>query len=340
MVKVEYAFLLPEGQERENLGLDEGVRVTGASSARTVCVGVVLALLAACVPREDPPPSPPEALLGFLETTDFQVVPAGPGLAYYGLRNLTEPWAVHLLRVELRRCELGFKVLEAPVAEGAASGRSLVTELLALEGEGALAGVNGDFFTPEGLPVGTEVVGGLTRRARDRPAFAWHPWYDPWMGTPKLEGDSVLVLGWDVSRSRSDGETEAIGGFPLLLRDGLRVGDLEVGERPSFAAERHPRTAVGFDLDEKVLWVLVVDGRQPDYSAGMTLPELAALMEALGVEEAINLDGGGSSVMVVDGITVSRPSDAEGERPVVNALGIRRDPAFCRSRSNGPVRAP
>jgi hypothetical protein len=160
------------------------------------------------------------------------------------------------------------------------------------------------------------------------------------MGTPKLEGDSVLVLGWPVSRSQGDGETEALGGFPLLLRDGLRVGDLEVEERPSFAAERHPRTAVGFDLDEKVLWVLVVDGRQPDYSAGMTLPEIATLMEALGVEEAINLDGGGSSVMVVDGITVSRPSDAEGERPVVNALGIRRDPALCRPRSNGPIPAP
>jgi hypothetical protein len=340
MVEEEYAYLLPEGQERENPGLDEGLRVARVSSARVVCVGVIMAVLTACDPGDGPPPPPPEALLAFLETTDFQVISSGPGLAYYGLRNLTEPWAVHLLRVELSRCELGFKVLEAPVAEGAANGRSRVTELLAFEGEGTLAGVNGDFFTPEGLPVGTEVAGGVTRRVRDRPAFAWHLGDDPWMGTPKLEGDSVLVLGWPVSRSQGDGETEALGGFPLLLRDGLRVGDLEVEERPSFAAERHPRTAVGFDLDEKVLWVLVVDGRQPDYSAGMTLPELATLMEVLGVEEAINLDGGGSSVMVVDGITVSRPSDPEGERPVVNALGIRRDPAFCRPRSNGPVPAP
>ncbi len=84
-------------------------------------------------------------------------------------------------------------------------------------------------------------------------------------------------------------------------------------------------------MDEGLSWVVVVDGRQPDYSVGMTLPELAALFEALGVEEAINLDGGGSSVMVVDGAKVSRPSDAAGERPVVNALGVRRDSAFCRS---------
>ena len=329
MVEEEYGDLLPGGQEREKLYPEGKPKATGVSAAGLVCVGVILVLLTACSPEGEPLPQPPEALLGFLDVTDFKVVPSGPGLAYYGLRNFTEPWAVHLLRVELSRCELGFKVLEAPVPEGEGRGRSLVTELLAFEGDGVLAGVNGDFFTLEGLPVGTEVVSGSTRRVRDRPALAWHPQNDPWIGIPKLEGDSVLVLGWDLSRSRSDGETEVIGGFPLLLRDGLRVGDLEVSGRPSFAAERHPRTAVGFDSDEDVLWVVVVDGRQPNYSAGMTLPELAALMEALGVEEAINLDGGGSSVMVVDGTTVSRPSDAEGERPVVNALGIRRDPALC-----------
>jgi exopolysaccharide biosynthesis protein len=52
-------------------------------------------------------------------------------------------------------------------------------------------------------------------------------------------------------------------------------------------------------------------------------------MEALGVDEAVNLDGGGSSVMVLEGKIVNSPSDPEGERPVVNALGIRRDPGLC-----------
>ena len=151
------------------------------------------------------------------------------------------------------------------------------------------------------------------------------------MGTPRLDRDSVLVLGWELARFRSDGGTEVIGGFPLILKDGQVVGDLEVAERPSFAAERHPRTVVGFDPQDDVLWVVVGDGRQPDFSAGMTLPELAGLMDALNAREALNLDGGGSSVMVVDGTTVSRPSDADGERPVANALGIRRDSAFCRS---------
>ena len=273
-----------------------------------------------------------EALIDFLGASEVEVRPAGPGLAYYGLRNLSEPWAAHLLRVELRRCEVGLEVLEAPVSNGEENGRNRVTELVAQAGEGMVAGVNGDFFTPEGSPVGTEVVAGMTRRIRGRPALAWHPDSPPWMGVPEREGDSVLVLGWRVSRSEGDGETQAIGGFPLLLLDGQRVGDLEVGERASFAAERHPRTAVGFDPREEVLWIVVVDGRQPEYSMGMTLPELATLFETLGVQDAINLDGGGSSVMVVEGEPVSHPSDADGERPVVNALGVRWDSALCNIR--------
>ena len=291
----------------------------------------MLVILSACYPGGERPPSVPESLVSFLGATEVQVISAGPGLAYYSLRNLNEPWAVHLLRMDLSLCELGLEVLEAPVSQGDGRGWSRVSELLEAAGEGIQGGVNGDFFTPEGLPVGTEVVGGETRRVRDRPAFAWRPAEDPWVGTPEVLRDSVLVLGWELARFQSDGETEVIGGFPLLLLDGEIVGDLEVSERPSFAAERHPRTAVGFDPHEELLWFVVVDGRQPDFSMGMTLPELAGLMEALSVEDAINLDGGGSSAMVLNGATVSRPSDADGERPVVNALGIRRDSAFCRS---------
>ena len=77
-------------------------------------------------------------------------------------------------------------------------------------------------------------------------------------------------------------------------------------------------------------WLVVVDGRQGDYSTGMTLPELADLFQLLGATEALNLDGGGSSVMLLRGRRVSRPSDAEGERPVVNALLIVEDPGGCR----------
>jgi exopolysaccharide biosynthesis protein len=107
------------------------------------------------------------------------------------------------------------------------------------------------------------------------------------------------------------------------------VGDLELSERPEFAAERNPRTAVGLDSDRDVLWFVVVDGRRGE--AGMTLPELASFFQSLGVGDAINLDGGGSSVMVVRNSVVSRPSVPWGERPVVNALVLRRDASYCRA---------
>jgi exopolysaccharide biosynthesis protein len=81
---------------------------------------------------------------------------------------------------------------------------------------------------------------------------------------------------------------------------------------------------------------MVVDGRQGAYSSGMTLEEVTGTFESLGATEALNLDGGGSSVMVVHGIARSRPSDADGERAVRNALAVVGDPEYCRALS-GPT---
>jgi exopolysaccharide biosynthesis protein len=61
----------------------------------------------------------------------------------------------------------------------------------------------------------------------------------------------------------------------------------------------------------------------------MDLPELAGLLRALGADDAMNLDGGGSSTMVIRGAMVSRPADPTGERPVANALVLARDRNFC-----------
>ncbi len=331
MVNKEYGCHLHGGQE----GVFARTRGVGIRlplpPALVVAILGPLGLSLSCSPTGEAPPPPPQALSDLVLPTSVQATQSVPGLVYYGLRNEEEPWSIHLLRVELDRCELGFRVLEAPVPGGEGVGRSRVSELVAAAREDVLAAVNGDFFSPEGLPAGPEIVAGQVRRVLDRPAFAWHPRWKPWFGLPELEGDSV-GLGWQLPRSKGDGETEVIGGFPLLLLEGRRVGDLEVSERPGFSAERHPRTAVGMDPERNLLWIVVVDGRQPNHSAGMTLPELTSLFEALEVEEAINLDGGGSSVMVLDGSAVSSPSDSEGERLVANALGVRLAPELCRLR--------
>jgi hypothetical protein len=128
---------------------------------------------------------------------------------------------------------------------------------------------------------------------------------------------------------------EAVGGFPILVRGGAEVAGLDSAGAPTFAPVRHPRTIVGIGASGRRLLLITVDGRQPGYSAGMTLREAARLALDLGATDALNLDGGGSTTMAVmrsdDASTgvlvVNRPSDPQGERPVGNALGI----ASCRT---------
>jgi hypothetical protein len=242
------------------------------------------------------------------------------------------PWAVHLVQARTTaRCELALEVLRAEAREGGGRGHERVSDMVRRAEQRVLAAVNADFFTPEGGTVGPEVVNGRVTAVAERPALAWRPGEAPWMGVAEVAGGSVR-LGWNVDRLAGDGSTEAVGGFPDLIDRGRRVGDLEVAARPAFAAARHPRTAVGWDDASGTLWLAVVDGRQPPHSAGMTLPELTELFEALGVDEALNLDGGGSTTLVLGGSTVNRPSDAAGERAVVNALALVVDPSGCVTR--------
>lgn len=91
----------------------------------------------------------------------------------------------------------------------------------------------------------------------------------------------------------------------------------------------HPRTAVALDAEGRTLWLVVVDGRQRGYSEGVTLNELAEIILELGAKTALNLDGGGSSTLVVAGRWKSRVLNAPihrripgYQRPVANHLGI------------------
>lgn len=118
------------------------------------------------------------------------------------------------------------------------------------------------------------------------------------------------------TRLGSPGAIDALGGNPMLVSSG-RIAEGDVTGGGDFFG-RNPRTAVGVTADRRLLLV-VVDGRQPGYSVGMTLRELAQLMSDLGAVEAVNLDGGGSSEMVVNGLVANRPSDG-GERLVSSAL--------------------
>lgn len=82
----------------------------------------------------------------------------------------------------------------------------------------------------------------------------------------------------------------------------------------------HPRTAAGYTRAGELI-LLVVDGRQPA-SRGVDLQELATLMRDLDCVEAVNLDGGGSSTLVVNGVLVNRPAGGTFQREVMSALAV------------------
>jgi Phosphodiester glycosidase len=131
----------------------------------------------------------------------------------------------------------------------------------------------------------------------------------------------------DVSYEPVEGEPKSwliaqdiVGGAGLLIRDGRDVEDWSIERfNQGFAENRHPRTMIGTSADDAI-WLVTVDGRQPELSVGMTLVELRALARRLRLVNALNLDGGGSTTMWVQGEVMNRPSDPTGPRKVSDAL--------------------
>jgi exopolysaccharide biosynthesis protein len=137
--------------------------------------------------------------------------------------------------------------------------------------------------------------------------------------TPTL----FISKGNQLSFSRPNDVYNAISGDRMLVRNGKPVKGLD-DVTPA------PRTAIGIDNSGDKLIIIVVDGRQPLYSSGATLKELADYLVMYGAETAMNLDGGGSSTLVFAGFlgtanVVNSPIHTRipgWERPVGNHLGI------------------
>ena len=138
---------------------------------------------------------------------------------------------------------------------------------------------------------------------------------------PTLEIGAVLKLS-TASIPSMAGATTAISGGPVLLQEGKRIRVREADSDSyiyNSMSERHPRTAFGWN--SKYFYLVEVDGRQWNLSAGMTLDELSSFMARLGCEEALNLDGGGSATFWYNGRVRNRPCDGH-ERSVANSLVI------------------
>src|SRR5262245_16241460 len=135
------------------------------------------------------------------------------------------------------------------------------------------------------------------------------------VGTP-ITTRLILSPDWIAS-----GITDALGGGPVIVRNGKAVWTAGEDFLPSQLGPRNPRTAVGQRRDGKII-LLAVDGRRRGSSVGMTNWELAQAMVRLGAVTASALDAGGSTTMAFDGKLLNSPSDTGGERAVADGLFV------------------
>ena len=140
---------------------------------------------------------------------------------------------------------------------------------------------------------------------------------------PKVEPGAELKLSL-ATIPQAGNLRDALSGGPLLVTAGKAL-KIHPAESDSYAVtsmtERHPRSAIGWNRSH--IFLVEVDGRQKDLSVGMTLEELGGFMARLGCEEAMTLDGGGSSTLWLDGRVRNSPCEGS-ERPIANGLVVTR----------------
>jgi len=231
-------------------------------------------------------------------------------------RDAPRPVVLSVATVDLDHPGLEL-VLSEPAADGQFAART--TEQFADE-QGLQLAVNAQFFTPfssthpmQFYPQTGELVRAVGFAASDGATISAQQWRG-----------AILYFDRDGrgSATAPDAVWDAVGGRNVLVTDGEAQPLADKGTAP--------RVGLGLDPAGRTLIIAVVDGRQPGYSEGMTLPELAALMAELGAHDAIELDGGGSAALVVrdgeDLAVINTPIHTRipGRlRPVASNLGIR-----------------
>lgn len=117
----------------------------------------------------------------------------------------------------------------------------------------------------------------------------------------------------------------AVGGGPVLLQDGniLIANNIERKFAGNAIRDKHPRTGMGYTAGGQLI-LLVIEGRFPGKAEGATLEQMAAMFKQIGCVEALNLDGGGSSCLLINGKNTIQPSDKEGQRPVPAVFMVQR----------------
>ena len=249
---------------------------------------------------------------------------------HYNLRTISEPRPnrVHILQIDLTDCTTRPTVVIAADPDGEGPAEAALTDPRSLADDPmVLAYVNTNPWQAlpddygernrswfEGQPVdiqGWAVSEGRVRSSAKRSA-----------ATVWINDEGQALVGDKSSLGMAD---DAMTGFQsIVTHAAISVGQDEI---------RHPRTAIGVNKKGTMMWWVVVDGRQRGYSEGMTLHELGEIMLGLGCWDAVNMDGGGSSILGLrdpDGQLriKNSPSDRIGGavriRPLPTLLTIKR----------------
>lgn len=237
--------------------------------------------------------------------------------------SLPRARVIHWVSVDLTNPRIDFLVTPASSLTPHFAAR---TTLDFLRQHDLLLAINGDLFSPQHVewpwdyrPRSHELV------VTCGPSICRHETTHP----PKIGYFAAMGCTLYITRDRqvSFGQAipnayMAISGGPFLTRGGKRAPHLD-------DQKLHPQSAVGHDPVAKKLWFVVVDGRQPGYSAGSTDSELADLLLEKGCADSLRFDGGGSATLVAHSggpRVLNRPIHAGipgWQRPVANHLGVR-----------------
>jgi Phosphodiester glycosidase len=279
---------------------------------KAVIAAVLVPLLAACTTLGTTPVAPISQ--GYVRLVD--------GIAYRQIVTpAPNPRVTQVVEVDLTRGDFEFRLTRGDPS-GGKEYMSQTTSTFT-RGTGAIVGVNAGFFGPvvESENVAMDAAGFVVADGHvTSPPLV--PAQDSAVvrAVVCFEIKAVLI---DDTQSCPANFKEGLAAGPRLLRDGVLVPDPD-------NTTRHPRTALGVSLTGDKVWLVVTDGRQPDFSEGATLGEMAELLASLGAVNAINLDGGGSSALVYSDPqtgprTLNRPiqSGVPGkERPVATHIGV------------------
>ena len=187
---------------------------------------------------------------------------------------------------------------------------STLSQIFSSNNVGAV--INAGFFSVtkggKGFPIGALKIGGrdFSEVYEGCGAFGWDDNDEAAFGV--IAGDDYSVYEMP----------NVIQAGPMLIENGIPVHS-EEGFKSAFTAARHPRSAVGINTEGK--WVfMIVDGRNGMHSSGATISELTEILRSQRVTHALNLDGGGSTELIVDGKIYNIPSDGY-ERKISYGLG-------------------